>query len=207
LVLGFIAGDAAMPHTHAILNELHTRHPRITVELRSLPFDDQFDSLATGKVQAAFLRPPLPPGLRSLHLATEPRVASLSAADPLVALESQRPVLLTDLADHLVVDVPAQSPRAWWDDWAVNPRPDGTAVRFGPVAADIEALLNTVARGTAMSFLPAAARRFYARPGIAYIEVADAPTTASTLAWMPADRDFPALQALLEAAQAVLHRL
>lgn len=206
LVLGFIAGDAAMPTTHAILDELRARHPRITTELRSLPFDEQFDALADNDVQAAFLRPPLPHGFRSLPLSTEPRVACLSAADPLAALAADRPVTLADLTDHLVVDVPASSSRTWWDNWAINPRPDGTPVRFGPVASDIEALLNTVARGAAMSFLPAAARHFYARPGLAYVDVADAPDTSSVLVWMPGNRERPAVAGLLEAARAVLAR-
>ncbi|CAL9642904.1 LysR family transcriptional regulator [Streptomyces sp. enrichment culture] len=206
LVVGFIAGDAAMPTTHAILDELRARHPRITVTLRSLPFDEQFDALADGDVQAAFLRPPLPLGVRSMPLSTEPRVACLSAADPLAALAADRPVTLTDLTDHLVVDVPVSSSRTWWDNWAINPRPDGTPVRFGPVASDIEALLNTVARGTAMSFLPAAARNFYARPGLAYIDVIDAPGTASVLVWMRDDRERPAVEGLLQAGRAVLAR-
>jgi DNA-binding transcriptional LysR family regulator len=202
LVLGFIAGDAAMPHTHAVLNELHARHPRITVELRSLPFGDQFEALANGEVQAAFLRPPLPPGLRTMRLATEPRVACVAATDPLAALAAERPVTLMDCAEHPIVDVPARASRAWWDDWAVNPRPDGRAVHFGPVAADIESLLNVVARGAAMSFLPAAARLIYARPGIAYLDIADVPGTTSVLAWTPAGHDRPVLAALLEAARA-----
>ncbi|WP_158224492.1 LysR family transcriptional regulator, partial [Amycolatopsis sp. KNN50.9b] len=46
LVLGFIAGEAAMPYTHAILAELNRHQPGIQVELRALSFGNQFQTLA-----------------------------------------------------------------------------------------------------------------------------------------------------------------
>lgn len=159
LVLGFIAGEAAMPYTHTILGELRRRQPRITVELRALSFGNQFEALGNGDVHAALLRFPLPRALRTIRLATEPRVACLPSADRLASL-----------------------PTDWWDDWAVNPRPDGSPVRFGPVAADIESLLHIVARGQAISFLPAAARCLYPRSGVTYVDVADAPHSTAALA-------------------------
>ncbi|MFF8446657.1 LysR family transcriptional regulator [Streptomyces leeuwenhoekii] len=203
LVLGFIAGEAAMPYTHTILTELHRRQPRITVELRALTFGNQVEALANGEVHAALLRFPLPRTLRTIRLVTEPRVACLPAVDGLAALPAERPVTLADLANHLVVDMPEQAPRDWWDDWAVNPRPDGSPVHFGPVAADIEGLLHIVARGQAISFLPASARSLYPRPGVTYLDVADAPQSTAALAWMPMDRDRPVLSALLETARVV----
>lgn len=204
LVLGFIAGEAAMPYTHAVLETLHRRHPRIAVDLRSLPFGDQVDRLANGDADAAFLRPPLPHPLRTMRLATENRTLCLSTADPLASLAAERPVTLQDLADRPVVDMPSRAPRAWWDDWVVNPRPDGSPVRFGPTASDIEGLLHIVARGKAISFLPEVARRLYPRPGVTYVNVADAPLSTAALAWMPASHDRPVLTALLEAARAVV---
>ncbi|MFF9306998.1 LysR family transcriptional regulator [Streptomyces sp. NPDC014777] len=204
LVLGFIAGEAAMPYTHTILGELRRRQPRITVELRALSFGNQFEALGNGDVHAALLRFPLPRALRTIRLATEPRVACLPSADRLASLPTERPVSLADLADHLVVDMPTQAPRDWWDDWAVNPRPDGSPVRFGPVAADIESLLHIVARGQAISFLPAAARCLYPRSGVTYVDVADAPQSTAALAWMPTTQDRPVLSALLETARTVI---
>ncbi|GHH31272.1 LysR family transcriptional regulator [Streptomyces rubradiris] len=203
LVLGFIAGEAAMPYTHAILDELHRRQPCIQVELRALSFGNQFQALANGDVDAALLRHPLPRSLRTIRLATEPRVACIPASDRLAALQAERPVTLMDLADYLVVDMPTQAPRDWWDSWAVNPRPDGSSVEFGPVAENIEGLLHIIARAHAFSFLPAAARLLYPRPGIAYLDVADAPPSTAALAWMPTNRDRPTLAALLDITRRV----
>ncbi|SCL33002.1 LysR family transcriptional regulator [Micromonospora aurantiaca (nom. illeg.)] len=202
LRIGAIGGEAFMPYVTAILTELSARHPGITVEIRSVNFVDQVYVLPRGEVDAAFLRPPLPPGLRSLQLPTEPRVACLPADDPLVA---QVPLTLAQLSDRVVVDVPIPELRQWWDFWTVNPRPDGSAVRYGPVAGDMDALLSAVARGQAIAFLPAEARRDYSRRGVAYVDVVDLPLSTAALAWLPG-RDNPALAALLQAARAVVRR-
>ncbi|MYS24392.1 MULTISPECIES: LysR family transcriptional regulator [unclassified Streptomyces] len=203
LVIGAIGAEAAMPYTRTVLAELGIRHPRITVEIRAVNFTEQIEALMDGELDAAFLRPPLPPRLHTLQLATEARLACLPADDPLAA---RQPITLAQLAGRPVVDVPAGAPRLWWDDWVVNPRPDGTPVRFGPVAADIEAMLLAVARGEAIAFLPAAARQLYPRPGVAYVEVTDLPLSTAALAWLPRNPLPPALAALLRTARTVVRR-
>lgn len=110
LALGFIGAEAAMPYARAILTELRAQYPGITVDMRELNLSEQFRALTSGEVDAAFLRPPLPPGIQSLHLATESRVACLPANDPLA---TEPALTLAQLADHLVVDVPPELPRAW----------------------------------------------------------------------------------------------
>jgi DNA-binding transcriptional LysR family regulator len=201
LVLGSIGGEAAMPYTHAILTELRGRHPHVTYEMRSLNFVTQIEALTSGEIDAAFLRPPLPPGIQSLELATEPRLACLAADDPLVR---RAPLTLAQLAGHVMVDMPAEVPRRWWNYWTVNPRPDGSPVRYGPVVTDIEAMLLAVARGQAIVFLPAAVRALYPRPGVAYVEVADLPLSTAALAWLPKNRTRPLVAALRRAARAVV---
>lgn len=203
LKIGAIGGEAFMPYATAILAELSARHPGITVEIRSVNLVEQVYALPRGEVDAAFLRPPLPPGLRSLHLATEPRVACLPADDPLVG---QAPLTLAQLSDRAMVDVPIPELREWWDFWTVNPRPDGSAVRFGPVVEDMEALLSAVARGQAIAFLPAEARYDYVRRGVAYVDVLDLPLSTAALAWLPRHRDHAPLAALLQAAHTVMRR-
>lgn len=151
LTVGFIAREAAMPYTHAILERLHARHPGIAIEMRSLTFVNQIEALSDGTVDAAFSRPPLPAGLQVLHQATEPRVACLPSSDRLATVGA---ITLDQLTDYATVDFPPQTPSEWWEYWALHPRPNGATVQRGPVARDIEALLHIVARGQAMSFLP-----------------------------------------------------
>nr|WP_040875914.1 LysR family transcriptional regulator [Streptomyces purpureus] len=197
LVVGSIGAEAAMPHTRAVLRLLHERHPRLHIDVRSLNFIDHVDALFRQEVDIVFLRPPVPSGIEVLHLATEPRVACLPAGDPLAGRDR---ITLAQLARHLVIDVPPQVPRVWWDFWAVDPRPDGTPVRYGPVASDMEGLLHLVAQGRGMCFLPAAARDFFPRPGVRYVEVTDLPPSTSALAWLRTNRAEPVIQAAVHAA-------
>ena len=200
LVLAAVGGEAAMPYTHAILTRLRTEYPHITFEMRSVNLTGQFEALLQDEVDAAFLRLPLPPGLQTLHLATEPRVVCLAADDPLVG---QEPITLAQLAGHLRLDVPPGVPRVWWDFWTENPGPDGRPVRYGAVVADLEAMLLAVARGQGIVFLPAAAGYLYPRPGVAYVQVAELAPSTAVLAWLPANRTRPTVAALRQAAHHV----
>lgn len=199
--VGFMGAMAALPYVQRILERFRDRNPQCTFEMRSLDFVNQFDALTGGEVDAAFLRPPLPPGIRSLQLAVEPRLLCLPAGDPLV---SRQPLTLADLSDRVFVDVVGDTMRSWRDDWAVNPRPDGSMVRFGPAVSAVEPLLLVIAQGHGIAFLPAAARDLYPRPGLAYAEVPGVPPTTAVLAWPAGCGESPAVAALREAARSVV---
>lgn len=198
LRVGSLGAEAAMPHAGAVLARLRDHHPHLEVEVRNLGFIQQFDSLTDGEVDAAFLRGPLPSGFQSCRLATEPRVVCLAADDPLAGAGT---LTLAQLGDRVLVDMPRGVPRAWWDHLTVNPRPDGTPVRFGPVVRDTEAMVLAVLQKRAITFLPASARRLYPRPGLVYVDVPELGESVSFLAWLPANRDLPAVRALRAAAR------
>ncbi|MFF2102730.1 LysR family transcriptional regulator [Streptomyces sp. NPDC058202] len=197
LRIGSLGAEAAMPHARTVLDRLRNRHPHLEVEVLNLNFVEQFDALADGTVDAAFLRAPLPASFQSIELATEPRVICLPADDPL-AHESE--LTLAQIADRAVVNMPPEVPRQWWDHLTINPRPDGTSVRYGPVVRDTEAMVLAVLQKRAITFLPAAARRLYPRPGLTYVDSPELGNSVSCLAWLPANRDAPAVHALRTAA-------
>lgn len=203
LRIGSVGAEAAMPYTRAILDELHTRHPHLRVTLCSLDLATHFEALERGDIDVMFLRPPVPPGIETLTLATEPRVACLPATDPLAARDA---VTLAELADRPVADVRDHCPPVWWKFWSADPRPDGTPVRYGPPVTDMEGLLLAVSRGQTMAFLPAAARDFFPRPGVSYVDVPDLPPGTAALAWAPGNRDLPTVAAVRHAAAAVAAR-
>nr|WP_272493538.1 LysR substrate-binding domain-containing protein [Streptomyces coriariae] len=200
LVVGTIGAEAAMPHTRAVLRTLLDRHPGMTLQVVNLNFADHLAALVRQEVDVMFLRPPVPDGIEVRHLATEPRVACVPAGDPLAALPS---ATLAQFAGRPVVAMPEKVPRVWWDFWAVDPRPDSSPVRYGPVVTDMESLLHAVAGGTAMCFLPAAARDLFPRPGIRYIDVTDLTPCSAALAWLAERRDEPGVAAIRKAARAV----
>ena len=197
LQLAAIGGELSMPYTHEVLARLARDHPHVHVETRGVDFVEQVSTLRRGTVDAAFLRPPLPPDLEGVTLAHEPRVACLPATDPLARRDS---VSVHELADHTVLDVPPDAPRAWWNFWTANPRPDGTPVRYGAVCRDLEAAVLAVTQGRGIVFLPAASREFLPRPGLAYVGIHDLPPTTAALMWSTARRDDPAVTIARQAA-------
>jgi DNA-binding transcriptional LysR family regulator len=198
LVVGTIGAEAAMPRTRAVLQELQETQPQMAIQVVTLNFLDHITALFRWEVDVAVLRPPIPDGIDLYPLAVEPRVACLSASDPLAALPR---ITLAQLSGHAVVDMPERVPRVWWDFWSVSPRPDGSPVRYGPVVTDMESLLHTVAKGEAMCFLPAAARDFFPRPGVRYVDVTDLAPSTSALAWLASRGDEPGIMAARRAAE------
>ncbi|MFM9608301.1 LysR family transcriptional regulator [Streptomyces sp. V2] len=197
LVVGTMGAEASMAHTRAVLGLLQTRHPGTTVQLVDLGLGDHLAALAQQEVDVVFLRPPVTDDIELHHLATEPRVACLPAGHPLAALPR---LTLAQLSGVPVVSMPEQVPRLWWDFWAVDPRPDGSRVRYGPLVTDMESLLYTVAAGEAMCFLPAAARDYFPRPGIRYLDVVDLSPSTSALAWLRRRRSESTIKAIRHAA-------
>lgn len=203
LVVGTMGAEASMAHTRAVLGALQDRHPGTTVQLVNLLFGDHEAALAQQEVDVAFIRPPVTDGVELHHLATEPRVACLSAGHPLAVLPR---LTLAQLSGVPVADVPEEVPRLWWDFWAVDPRPDGSRVRYGPVVTDMESLLHTVAAGEAMCFLPRAAREYFPRPGVRFIDVVDLSPSDSALAWLRRRRSESTIRAVREAAREAARR-
>ncbi|HET9382601.1 MAG TPA: LysR family transcriptional regulator [Streptomyces sp.] len=202
LRVGFVGAEAAMPYARRVLAEFRRRCPESEIEMRSLDLVNQVRALVSGEVDAAFLRQPLPAGIRTLQLASEPRVVCLPAGDPLA--RRGEPLTLADLADRVFVDIPGDAVRTWRNHWTGNPRPDGTPVRYGPLVTDMESLLLAVANGQGIAFLPAAAREFYPRPGLDYAQVKGLSPCTAALAWLAEHGETTGVAALRVAARAVL---
>ncbi|MBL1102660.1 LysR family transcriptional regulator [Streptomyces coffeae] len=201
LVIGILTAESAMPHTRAIIDELHTRRPHLTIEMRSLNFVNQYEALARGEVDVAFLLPPVPPGIGSQYLAEEPRIVCLPADDPLAAHDR---ITLDQLSAHTMPTMPPESPQVWRDFWAINPRPNGTPVRFGPLAVDIEGVLALIARGQTIGMLPASTRDYYPRPGIQYRDLVDASSCTLALTWFSKNHNRPDVTLIRNIARTVL---
>lgn len=197
LVVGTFAAESAMPYAKPLLQSVTARHPRLTVTVRTSNLADHMAQLLEGRVDVAFLRPPVPPGIEVLELSREPRVACVSVEDPLAAREC---VSLVDFASYVFPDYPPQIPRLWRNYWSEDPRPDHSEVRYGPVFYDMEELLLAIAGGEIACFLPEAARQFYPRPGVRYLDVIDLSPCSSVLAWLAENRNRPVVRAVREAA-------
>ncbi len=200
LRLGFLSGVAG-PRTRPILDLLHARAPDSEIELVQVGWGDQVDAVLDGRVDAVFARPPLPEApVRRTSVLTEPRVLAMAVDHPLAG---SRDLEVADLAG--VVQVDAQGvDEAWRRWWSLDPRPDGSSPRYGPVVHSIEELLQVVATSPVVAVTAASVADLHPRPDVTYRVLTDVEPTTIELITAPGPPS-PLVGLLLAAVRA--HRL
>lgn len=189
----------ALPVVRDLVARVRGRHPGLEVALREVDFVEQYAALLGGRTDAVLCYGPVPPGVQSLRLATEPVVACLADGHPLAG---GRSVTLAGLAEVPVVGLSPGVPGVWRAFWAADPRPGGAPVAYtGHTATTFEGGLAAVAQGEGLRLVSASCRELFPRPGIRYVDVADAPPCTALLAWWAARRDAPGVVALRRAAE------
>jgi DNA-binding transcriptional LysR family regulator len=200
IVIGHFESVTSVEPIPAVLEEARRRLHGVEIEFRRGAFDIA-TLLLEGEVDAAFVILPVPKGVQHLELGSGPRCAALSADDPLADRDT---LTLSDLADRDHIGFSSRVPKVFRDFMAVDPRPDGTRVRYSAhEVLDFESALLAVAGGTGIQMPASVARDLYPRPGIAYVDVTDLTPYSTGLAWRTADRDKPHVAALRHAAEAV----
>jgi DNA-binding transcriptional LysR family regulator len=186
LRVGFEASGAGELTTRARA-EFARRHPGVRVEPKRFDWGAEAAALRDGRVDVAFVWLPADlTGMRSEIVHTEPRVVGLAAGHPLA---DRTEMSILDVKDEPLMWT-ERAPRAWVDWWAVNPRPDGSAPRWGPTNDNVEEMLEQVAEGVAICFAPMSMARYYARPDLAWVPLTDVEPLRVALAW-PATPDNP----------------
>jgi DNA-binding transcriptional LysR family regulator len=199
LRLGFEASGAGTlgPRIRARFAALR---PGAELELKRYNWGGEVPALRAGEVDVAYVWLPNDlTGLARLPLAEEGRVIALHADHPLAG----RPALtLADIRDVPLAWTRA-APSSWVRWWAVDPRPDGSAVRWGAENRNAEEMLENVAAGQGASIAPASMAAFYARPDIVWVPLTDTEPLRIELAWDPATAG-PLVAAFVGAARDVL---
>ncbi|MET9612894.1 LysR family transcriptional regulator [Kitasatospora indigofera] len=201
LRVGFEASGAGELTTRARA-EFARRHPGVRVTPKRFDWSEEAAALRDGRVDVAFVW--LPADLTGLHaelVHSEPRVVGLPARHPLagragvgVMEVNDEPLMWTERA-----------PREWVDWWAVNPRPDGSAPRWGPTNDNVEEMLEQVADGAAICFAPASMARYYGRPDLRWVPLTDAEPLRVVLAWV-AGADNPLVRGFAEVVRELAAR-
>ena len=183
--IGFLGGglyDLTLP----FVRHLRTRF-QIDVDWVELSLLDQFEAVASGKVDAAFCRLPLShDGLvqcvvlfenkRKLVVSTEHRLANRDLVDPEeLALEA-----LPTLSD-------SHQLAPWIAFHFPDHTPSGRPIARGPVVTTVREILAVVKSGEAVAILTAEAERYYSDPGIKYVDI-DVPPVGTALVRRRADR-------------------
>ncbi|MGV9595251.1 LysR family transcriptional regulator [Streptosporangium sandarakinum] len=179
LRVGFEASGAGELTTRARA-EFARRHPGVRVEPKRFDWGQEAAALREGRVDVAFAWLPADlTGMRSEIVYVEGRVVGLPSGHPLAGRDG---VSVMETADEPLMWT-ERAPREWVDWWAVNPRPDGSAPRWGPTNDNVEEMLEQVAEGAAVCFAPSSMARYYARPDLAWVPLTDVEPLRVALAW------------------------
>ena len=193
LTVGFMLGMDIAP----VLARFGRMHPDVDVQLQRLHWWNHAAALRDGRVDAGFVRLPLPPdGLEIRELSTELVCVALPAAHPLAGRASAD---IADLADEPVL-LYADAQPEWNAFWTYDPRPDGRHPPAGPEVHDMEEIVAYVRAGRGVAFLPVPITVSITPPGVAFVPVHGIPPGRVALAW-DADRPPGHIAALLSAAR------
>ncbi|MGF7238501.1 MAG: LysR family transcriptional regulator [Frankia sp.] len=185
--VGFRAGIAVTAAVRAFAAE----HPDVTVEPHQVEWDDQVEPLLNGRVEVAFLRPPVAEaGLTLVTLFTEPRVAALPVDH---RLAGKGAVHRADLADELFT----------WPAGAGTEASRRTRTSAGIVVRTVEEKLEHIAAGRAVVLLPTSMAALYQRPDVVYVPLIDEPPEPVFLATV-AGPGSPLIDAFTRAARATM---
>ncbi|WP_033324426.1 LysR family transcriptional regulator [Streptomyces yerevanensis] len=166
--------------------------------------------LRNGKADTALIRTPFDGrGLELEPLSTEPRYAVLAADHPLASRTRLR---RADLADDPKPCWAGADPvtNAYWH--GLDPESlatewpdlsDPATAPEGPQVQDITQLLEVVALGQAVAFLPASLTERYSRSDVVYRPVSDLSPSTVAVAWPAGSRD-RAVAAFVRSALAVV---
>jgi DNA-binding transcriptional LysR family regulator len=179
LVVGFQA-NAAAELTPQILSAFQTQFPGVQVQMQSYDFTDPYVGLADGSSDVAFVRPPLVVrdwlGLETLFV--EPRVLVVSTDSPLAA---QQQISVEQVTDEFFVA--RKSTEEWRNFWLATEARQGEPVRLGAEVSTVDECFEAILSQRGVAFSQASTRRFYGRPGLAFVPVTDIPPTSLSIAW------------------------
>ncbi|MEU7864289.1 LysR substrate-binding domain-containing protein [Nonomuraea sp. NPDC049141] len=165
LRVGFVA-SAANELTPSILRLFAEHRPGWRVEMSQTDWQDPTAGLASGAVDVALLRLPVPldATFSSQVLLEEPRCVALSVSHPLAGHEVIR---LDQLLDEPFVAPPEES-GAWRAYCLAADERGGHPIRIGAVVKRPDEWLIAIANNLGVAFTPLATARYYQRPDIAY---------------------------------------
>jgi DNA-binding transcriptional LysR family regulator len=192
LTVGFMLGMDIAP----VLTQFARTQPDVEIQLQRLHWWNHAAALRDGRVDAGFVRLPLPPdGLEIRELHTEPICVTLPAGHPLAGRASAD---IAELAGEPVLRYADAQPE-WNAFWTFDPRPDGSHPPTGPEVHDMEEIVGYVRAGRGVAFLPVPVTVSIAPPGVAFVPVHGILPGQVVLAW-DADRPPGHIAALLSAA-------
>ncbi|GAA1867728.1 LysR family transcriptional regulator [Actinomadura bangladeshensis] len=158
------------------------RHPDCDVRLREAQMTDLMPWLRGGEVDLALGTFPVEePGIATGPvLVSEARMLAVPVGHPFARRSS---VGLEDLARTPLLQLPDTLPESLRRDRTPGATPSGRPIAEGASAATFNEMLTLIGAGRGVFPVGAQARRYYARPDVAYIPFTDAPPLRWGLLW------------------------
>jgi DNA-binding transcriptional LysR family regulator len=204
-----IAGTLSVGLGSGCENETRTRllggferaYPDVKVSFQNFDMTQPSAGLLDHSSDVALVRPPVAaPGIELVVVRSEPRMFVLRAGHPLAAREELK---LSDVAGLPFVTAELATdgcePRAWQDEWLIEPRPGGDVPIIGATARTVDDWCEHVAAGHGIGLCPASAARFHDRPGVCFVPSAGLPPAVMCVAWRTGDTR-PAVQRFVSLA-------
>lgn len=160
--------------------------PQVQWEIRQLGFLGCYEALTRNEVDCAFVAEigaAPAEGVEALPLWEEGCVAVLSERHRLAGRES---VALAELADETFVAVQDETTSSRWLSAVVAP--EGAVPKVLSVARGFEEVLELVGAGLRINIAGTSAPETYAREGLRFVPVIDAPTVTTYLCLRPGRR-------------------
>ena len=178
LRIGMIVGTQ-LPASAACLAAMRARFPAVSLEIAEYGFDDPSAGLASGAVDVAFVMPPFAAdGLRVRPLLRVPLVAVVPARHP-AAARSQISVTELFAEPWIVAETADPVCRDFWLAAALRTEP----ARVSHSTRSIDKFIQLVAAGEAVGMAAFWVPELFARPGVAFVPLTDAPPSAVAVAW------------------------
>ncbi|WAL74866.1 LysR family transcriptional regulator [Kitasatospora sp. YST-16] len=196
-----LTGELVMRATQA----LRGSHPGLAVEICEVPMADPYGRLRDGGFDVQLQELPVREddlGGGSALL-TEGRVLAVPSAHPLAVRGT---VSLEDLADVPLLTVEGELPAHLREHYAPARTPSGRPIDPGPAVTQLQEALVLVAGGRGALLTAAHTAAYFARPGVAYVPVADAQPVGYGLVWR-AGNTTGALDAFAGAARAAAREM
>jgi DNA-binding transcriptional LysR family regulator len=185
LRIGFLGGglyELTLPFVRHLKSKF-----QIDVEWVELSLLDQFEAIATGKVDAAFCRLPLShDGLVQCAVLFEDKRKLVVPADHRLARRSL--ISPEELAQETLPTLPDDHQLgAWAAIHLPDHTPSGRPIAKGPVVTTVRECLAAVESGEAVVIFAGRAEHYYSNPGIKYVDI-DLPPVGTALVRRRADR-------------------
>lgn len=167
------------PGSRRILATAAERMTDVSWQIRQLDFSGCHQALVRGEVDCAFtmeIGATVPAGVEALPLWEEGCVVVLADGHRWADRTS---VTLEEIAGEVFISAEDRASSARW--LAAILAPVGAAPKVLPVARGVEEMLELVGAGMGINIAGASAPAMYARPGLRFVPVIDAPTITTYL--------------------------